>query len=162
MTFQQRFIDIALDFQGCHYIWGGKGHLVFRDGKLTKHQFTDIVDQSQKLLVFDCSGLVTVALWMASGGKIDLRGSHSASTIWHTFPETKELGEGTLLLYPNHVSIDLGRGLVLDAHGGNQKTLTPLDAQLVGAKVEVHRINRPDSSLLGLRKLPLDMSELEK
>lgn len=163
-TAYSRFIDAALSFQGKPYIWGGKASLIFQNGKLVKHKFVD--ENNDPLLVFDCSGLVTVALHMATIGKIDLRGTHSAKTILDTFPQCADskdgsFPEGTIICYPQHVAIDLGRGIVVDANRGDSKTVSILDAQRQGARVEVHRSIRPVSSIIGYRRIPLDKSELK-
>lgn len=162
ISFEEKFVDIALSFQGSHYIWGGHGHLITKGGRLTPHPFTDPNDATKRLMVFDCSGLITTSLWMASGGKIDLRTSHGSLAIWETFPEAKAALDGVILCYPGHVSIDLGRDRVVDAHGGDSTTLTVLDAMQRRARVEVHRINRNPKTLLGMRRIPLDISELKK
>lgn len=161
MSPYSRFVDAALSFQGCHYIWGGKGKYIF-NSKLEMHKFTDPDDQQMLLNVFDCSGLVTVALHMATVGKLDLRGSHSAQTILDTFPECdRDFGDGCLILYPGHVAVDLGRGRVVDAHRGNASTTSVLAAIQANARVEVHRDIRPARTILGYRKVPLDKSELK-
>lgn len=157
----RQFIDVALAAQGCHYIWGGKGYLQFKDGGLKRHNFVD--DKNVQLPVFDCSGLVTDALFKTTG--MDLRGTHSSRVMLETFPivepdDRDELPEGSLILYPVHVAIDLGRGLVLDANGGDKTTVTILDAIQRGARVEVHRTNRPRATILGYRRIPLDTKEL--
>lgn len=156
-----RFVDAAVAMQGAPYIWGGKGLLQFKDGKLLKHLFVDTDNKS--INVFDCSGLVTHAIYVATLGQLDLRGSHSAETMLNTFPECPEdFGDGCLILYPSHVAIDLGRGRVVDANRGGQSTLSLLAAQEHGAKVEIHRTVRPSKSILGYRKIPLTRSELLK
>lgn len=154
-----RFVDAAVSFQGAPYIWGGKGSFVFDEGKLKQHKIKNL--DNEPLMVFDCSGLVTVALQMATLNKLDLRASHSAKTMLDTFPICDEnFGDGCLLLYPQHVAIDLGRGRVVDANRGTSKIVTVLDAMQNRAKVEVHRTIRAPSTLLGYRRIPLDKSEL--
>lgn len=155
-----RFVDAAVSFQGCPYIWGGKSSMVFTPQGLKPHKFRD--NDNQPILVFDCSGLITVALQMATLNKLDLRGSHSAKTIWETFPIEHDLnfGDGLILCYKEHVAIDLGRNRVIDANRGTSKTVSLLDAQQSDARVEVHRSIRPVSSIIGYRRIPLDKSEL--
>lgn len=171
-TIVQAFIDFALEEQGAPYIWQGKDRKIWTPAGLVPHKFVDA--DNAPISVFDCSGLVTCAIFYATGGKVDLRGSHSAKTIWDTFPEAYEQDhddtynevsnaeEGRLLLYPGHVAIDLGRGIVLDANRGNEHCNTILQAHQQGAKVEVHRNRRPVSSLLGYRRIPVDINELRK
>ncbi len=156
----QMFVEIALAQQGRPYIWGGKGQYAFKDGKLQKHPFMELDDGAQPISVFDCSGLVTHALWQM--GIADLRATHSAAEILRTFPETTEAhGDGTLILYPGHVAVDLGRGRVVDAHRGDHTTTSILEANQRRARVEIHRDIRPHSSILGYRRVPLDKSELK-
>jgi cell wall-associated NlpC family hydrolase len=151
MDLRTRFVDLALSYVGAPYIWGGKGNLLFRDGKLLKSPLA--------MPVFDCSGLVTACLFQATQGKIDLIGTHSAQTIWDTFPESQgEASDGTLRLYEGHVAISLGRSRVVEAAGGDHTTLTVEDAADRNARVMAHVSNR--SGLLGYRRIPLDLSEL--
>ncbi len=162
MTTEEKFIDAALKFQGCHYIWGGKGDKIFKDGKLGPHQFTEVNDVTKPLRIFDCSGLVTACLCIATDGALDLRGSHGAIDILAHFPITEAREDGCLFLYPGHVSIDLGRGLVIEASRGDHTTISIVAAMQRRARVEVHRNPRPTSSLLGVRRIPVDRSELRK
>jgi cell wall-associated NlpC family hydrolase len=156
------FVDIALSYQGAPYIWGGKGVRVFKDGKLEEHKFTEMDNMHKLINVYDCSGLITSALYFASHGEIDLRGTHSAKTILDTFPEcAPDFGDGCLLLYNGHVAADVGRGRVVDANRGDSTCTTPLHAQERNARVEVHRTIRLQSSLLGYRRIPVDKSELK-
>lgn len=159
---ERNFVDVALSFQGCHYIWGGKGKYVFKGGVLLPHRFSEIDNITNPLYVFDCSGLVTHALWVVTKGKVDLRVTHSAKTILDTFPKTEAREDGVLLLYPQHVAIDLGRNRVVDANRGTSGTTSIQNALELNARVEVHPTTRPANTLLGVRRIPLDMSELLK
>ena len=156
----RQFVDRALEYQGCPYIWQGKGLLMWTPQGLRPHKFSDLQDSTRSIEVFDCSGLVTHCLALTT--QIDLRATHSAKTILDTFPECdKDFGDGCLLLYPSHVAIDLGRNRVVDAHAGDSSTTSLLAAQARNAKVEAHRSLRAASSILGYRKIPLDKSELK-
>lgn len=147
--------------QGSPYIWGGKGRLQFWDGALLRHLFVDM--NNAPINVYDCSGVVTCALYNVTAGKIDLRGSHSAAEILRTFPEVDEsFGDGTLILYPGHVAVDLGRERVIDANRGDHTSISLQHAAEQKARVEVHRTIRPKSAILGYRRIPLDKSELKK
>ena len=159
MSAYSRFVEAALSFQGAPYIWGGKCGFIFKDGKLQQHGFKDRDEKTVQ--IFDCSGLVTHCLFLTTIGKLDLRATHSAQTIFDTFPECPEdFGDGCLRLYPGHVAIDLGRGRVVDAHRGDSSCTTLLAALERDAKVVIHRDNR--NNCLGYRKIPLDKSELKK
>lgn len=161
--YYKTFVDWALSQQGCPYIWGGKDKLVFVNGQLKPHAFTDLNDMTKPISVFDCSGLVTCALYVASLMRIDLRGSHSAKTILETFPEcSADFGDGCLLLYDGHVDVCLGRGRVLGAHRGDSSCTNLQRATERNARVEAHPITRRSNTLLGYRRIPVDKAELKK
>lgn len=153
----EQFVNYALGFCGSHYIWGGKGLLQFDLKKgLTPHKFVN--EQNKALYVFDCSGLVTHSLFIATGGKLDLRATHSAKMMLDTFPITEADEDGTLFIYPGHVAISMGRRRILDASGGDETTTSIGAAVERNAKVSVHPVNR--SGLLGKRRIPVDKKEL--
>lgn len=157
----QQFVESALLMQGAPYIWGGKGRLQFKDGALLKHLFVD--QDNNPINVYDCSGVVTCALYNLTSGRIDLRGTHSAEKILETFPEcAADFGDGTLILYPGHVAIDLGRNRVIDANRGDHSCISLQHAAERKARVEIHRSGRPGSAILGYRRIPLDKSELKQ
>lgn len=160
MTTEERFVDIALTHVGCHYIWGGKGQLIVTAQGLKKHGFTDLSELHLPLDVFDCSGLVTVSLFQATQGKMNGMATASAQVIFDTWPIAKSEEDGVLRLYPGHVAISLGRGRVVEAAGGDHTTTSVLAAVERGAKVRVGSDLRLESTLLGLRRIPLDKSEL--
>ena len=160
-TLFDRFVDEALKCVGAPYIWGGKGIFIFTLKGLVAHKFMHGDDLDVPIPVYDCSGLVTHALYMASNGKMDFRGTHSAATIWNSFPELdSDNGPGSLLLYPGHVAVGLGRDIVVDANRGDQTTVSLLHAREQGASVQVHRTIRGAHTLKGYRRIPLDKSEL--
>lgn len=161
--YYQQFVNAALLQAGAPYIWGGKGRLQFRNGQLLKHLFVD--KDNNPINVFDCCGLVTHCIYNITTGVLDFRGSHSVKTILDTFPICNEdFGDGCLIIYgsshPSHVAIDLGRGRVVDAAGGDETTNSLQAALEANARVYVHRQNRPGSTVLGYRRIPLDKSEL--
>lgn len=160
LSLEEKFVDEALSQLGCPYVWGGKGYLIHNGYTLKPHKFTTNDEIAKPLRVYDCSGLVTHSLWVASNHKIDLRATHSAKAIFDTFPVTSIDEDGCLLLYPGHVAICLGRGRVVDAQGGDETTKTPLDALMRNASVQAHRINR--TNCIGVRRIPVDISELRK
>lgn len=157
---EKNFLDFALQECGTPYIWGGKGNRMWDLAGLATHKFVDA--NNKPITVLDCSGLVTWALYLATGGRFDLRGSHSAKVIWDTFPEARAEDAVKLLLYKSHVAIELNSelGLVLDANRGDENCRSVLHAMERGAKVEVHRNLRHPDTLLGYRRIPIDRSEL--
>lgn len=161
MTTEEAFVDCALKYIGCHYIWEGKGNKIwtFKQG-LVDHKFCELTDNTKLLNVFDCSGLVTHCLMMVTQGRIDLRGSHSAHTIFDTFPVAVDEKDGVLRLYSGHVAISLGNGRVVEAAGGDETTTSIQAAIDRRAQVRAGKDLRPSSQLLGLRRIPLDKSQL--
>lgn len=161
MTIEELFVNLALARIGSHYIWGGKDKLIFTPAGLVPHKFTELNDVTQALSIFDCSGLVTSCLFEASKGKLDFRGSHGARQILDSFPVAGAGEEdGTLRLYPGHVAISIGRGRIVEAAGGDESTTSIQAAINRDAKVRVGRDLRAPGTLLGLRRIPLDKSEL--
>lgn len=162
MTPEELFVEIAASYINCPYIWGGKGDLIFDTQKLVlnKNPFGPTHP-----LVFDCSGLITYSLReLANELDLDLppmTGSHSAKTILDTFPKAKSTNQfGQLLLYPQHVAIDVGNGFCLDAHRGTADVLTPQQAKAKKAAVLMHRNTRNPKGILGVVRIPLDRREL--
>lgn len=147
-------IDAARKHLGAPYVWRGKGKSLWTPRGLELHPW---VGQ-----VFDCSGLVTVAL-KAAGGP-DLRATHSAQTMFDQFPIADDFeAAGVLRFYGKsrsqvtHVAIctgrnDRGQVTVIEAAGGDETTVTPLVASWRGAKVREGAELRRD--FLGSRRLP--------
>lgn len=90
------------------YVWGGKN-----------------------VAGLDCSGFVTVPLWMLSAGAIDLRATHNTDRLWAHFPRIAHGSEqpGDVAVYRGansigpedveHVMVYLGNGIVVgQAIGG--------------------------------------------
>lgn len=162
MTTEEMFVDCALKYIGCHYIWEGKGQKIWtmKQGLIT-HKFTELNDNTQLLNVFDCSGLVTHCLWMVTHGLLDLRGTHSAHTIFMTFPLAGDGEEdGTVRCYSGHVAISLGRNRVVEAAGGDEMTTSVQAAMSRNAQVRAGVDLRQPYQILGLRRIPLDKSQL--
>jgi hypothetical protein len=157
---EEWFVEHALAYVGCHYIWQGKCRYIWTPSGLVKHGFINLANPPLPLDVFDCSGLVTHSLWLATSGNVDLRETHSAQTMLDTFPLANSEEDGVIKLYPGHVSISLGRGRVLEAAGGDHTTTSIQAAIDHDARVRVGRDLRTPSALLGLRRIPLDKSEL--
>lgn len=158
LRFDQRVVDFALGQLGRPYLWAACGDWAVRPDPVT-HQLRNVDVATLGALgnAFDCVGLVKWAAWRA--GSADLRGWWSADHLWHQLPVADE-PEGSdwnrlvffgLGGHASHVAIDLGRGLVLEAAGGDATTLTALDADKRGARVRVGRCYRGD--LLGTRSL---------
>lgn len=134
MGASRAIVERALTLLGVPYIWAAKGDFVVRDNKVLP------ITAASCLVGVDCSGLVTLALLKANGH--DLRGMWGADAMWKHLPLPAPGESFCLALYGTperaiHVAFDLGNGLVLEAAGGDQRTLTAEDAAHVGAKVRV-------------------------
>ena len=153
MRFDEMVVQAALRKVGTPYIWAGKGDYCVRDGRVLRMPEMGCDE------AFDCSGLVTWAVREAGGP--DLRATWGAARMWQELPDLdEEAGEDddwfALALYgtkqrATHVALELGRGLLLDASGGDSATLTLKDALNANAFVRVHLDTRKD--LLGYRSL---------
>lgn len=147
--FLRSVIEYATSKAGRHYVWMGKGALCWTPQGLRPHKWTG-------LEVYDCSGLVTSALHAAGGP--DWRATHSAQTLWDALQPTERGELGALHLYGRgpaavtHVALSLGNGLVVEAAGGDSRTLSPADATRAKASVRVGWERRSD--FLGARSLP--------
>ena len=147
--FTRAVVGWALKQVGKPYIWAGRGDYVLRDGKRVSTAAVG-VDGG---LVFDCSGLVTAAIKAASG--VDLTLNWNADRLWRQLPvadeETDDGDDNYRLRFygpkqgpASHVAITLGNGLIIEAAGGDSKTLTYKDALMSGACVAVRFETRTD------------------
>lgn len=154
--FSRAVVAFALKQLGLPYIWAGRGDFVLRDG-LKKPATVAGVDGGR---VYDCSGLVTDAI--RAGGGPDLRVNWNADRLWRALPtideETADDDDDFRLRFygtkggaATHVALTLGNGLVIEAAGGDSRTLTYRDAVLAGAAVGCHFESRKD--VLGTRSL---------
>lgn len=154
--FTRAVVGYALKQVGKPYIWAGRGDFVLRDGKKVKTAMVGVDGGN----VYDCSGLVTDAIRAADG--TDLRLNWNADALWRALPnvdtETDDGDDDYRLRFygpkggrATHIAIALGNGLIIEASGGDSKTLTYKDAVLAGACVQCHFETRRD--VLGTRSL---------
>lgn len=154
--FTRAVVGYALKQVGKPYIWAGRGDYVIRELKKVPTSVIGVDGGN----VYDCSGLVTDAIRAASG--VDLRLNWNADRLWRALPvvdaETDDGDDDFRLRFygpkggrASHIAIALGNGLVIEAAGGDSKTLTYKDAVLSGASVFVHFETRTD--VLGNRSL---------
>lgn len=159
LRFDQRVADLAMEQRGAPYLWAARGDFAVRTDPITQ-QLVNVSVASLGVagLAFDCAGLVTWCAWKC--GAADLRGWWSADHLWHLLPEREPLEKDDwdrLIFFglgdhATHVSIDIGRGRIVEAAGGDRTTLTALDAdRRRGARVRDGRSHRGD--LLGYRSL---------
>ena len=145
MTFTERVIEEALKQVGAPYIWAGKGNALWTPAGLEPHT------RLPTNLVFDCSGLVTWAIWKAGGP--DWRAAHNQSTLLAmlrlrdgkvdlTRPHLRYYGIDKE--HTSHIALALGRvdtrTLVVEAAGGGPATRSPHP----GAQVFCHFEQRAD------------------
>lgn len=190
MRFDELVVDQALKQLGAPYLWAGRGTWLVRDvpgpdGKVLKGQIVHPSDPvvgcpASVPLVFDCAGLVLYcarrAGWLGPGASaLDGLGEWGADTLLDHLPEYDLSGErpgdcNRLVFYgplggrATHVAIDIGRGLIIEAAGGDQTTLTYADAQkrtrmyqwpaAVAVRREFRRDRLGSRSLLALQYLP--------
>lgn len=141
-------IAAALHYLGAPYVWKGKGDQLWTPAGLVRHAFGRPV--------FDCSGLVTVAI-LDAGGK-DYRATHNAGAMFRLWPVAADPeARGVLRFYGkgahvSHVAISMGRvnGVleVLEAAGGDQRTVCPQPGACVRVGPELRR------DYLGSRVIP--------
>lgn len=154
--FSRAVVAYGLRQLGQPYIWAGRGDYVLRDARKAPTSSVG-VDGGR---VYDCSGLVTDCV-RAAGGP-DLRLNWNADRLWRTLPvvdeDTDDGDEDFRLRFYGpkggravHVALALGNGLILEAAGGDSKTLTYRDAVLSGACVGIRFEGRAD--FLGHRSL---------
>jgi hypothetical protein len=155
--FIRRFVESAMQQLGRPYVWAGRGDFAVRN-----LQNVDVRTLGCDSLAFDCAGLVTWAAHKA--GALDLRGWWGAQHLFDALPAAVP-GEFSLSFYGRspseitHVGIDLTHEIILEAAGGDQRTLTYLDAIKQNALVRIGFERRADKmgtrSLSALRYLPL-------
>jgi hypothetical protein len=151
---RRAFVEALLEQDGCPYVWGGKGLQLWGWPGMQNHTFG--------MPVFDCSGLVTFALWRAGGP--DWRGSHNAQVLHDASTLVTTPRAGNLLFYGRstsavtHVAVLLSSELTLkiEAAGGDHRTIMP-KFPLHDARVSVRLENRTD--FVGERCLPSSLLE---
>lgn len=125
----ENFLDEALGLLGVPYLWGGKS------------------DEG-----LDCSGLVTLSLFLAGGP--DWRQTHNSQALLDELEPASELLPGDLVMYPRHVMLHLASGLVLGACDGDSKTTSLEIAARQGARVKTRRRFDYRRDVIGFRRIP--------
>lgn len=129
------FLTRALNLIGTPFLWGGK-----------THQGIDSV------------GVVTLALWECGGP--DWRVTRNCDALWRELDPVGDPLPGDLAFYGgrdehdvNHVMVTLSLGMVFGACGGDETTLTHVEAMRIGARVRAREkvLYRP--SFRGFRTL---------
>lgn len=139
---RSRFLQFIRSKLGRPVLWGAKGEAAF----------DNVVIES----VFDCSGLVTCALFHAGCG--DMRTTHNAQKLSDITETTLRPQEADLVFYgPNwkdvkHVAVWLSGAQCLTASGATPQISSILDAIKGRHVVEVRPVVRYRSDYLGVKK----------
>jgi murein DD-endopeptidase len=137
MTRREKFCGLIVDQVGQPVLWGARGPTVF-----------------------DCSGLVTWALFEAGGP--DWRRTHTAQRLAGELPSTMPPLPGDLAVYGGgqlaviHVAVVLAGGHVVTASGARSAIVTLADAIASGAQVRMRQLeeySRRRKDLVGYRSL---------
>lgn len=139
-TFFRRVLEALAARPG--YQWGGKS-----------------------LAGMDCSGLVTWALYEASGHAIDWRNTHNTDLLWTSCPRVPEaealpcdvalyFGGSTGPDDVSHAMVEVGFGLVAGMAWGGPGDLDGAVSKAAGKVIQV-RDRRYRSDLAGIIRLPL-------
>lgn len=114
----------------------------------------------------DCSGFVTMALFVASERRIDWRLTHNTDKLW-TLPkvEEKDLLPGDLILYwgesskgpddVSHVMVYVGEGQCVGMAWGGPSDVDP-EASRASGKVPMVKNIHYRADVAGFVRLPLD------
>lgn len=152
---EDRILNHAMSQAGAPYIWQAKGDIIWTPGTPALNPFGPS---------FDCSGLVTWAMWK-SGNK-DMRLTHNAQMLFNelvpTSSGTEAEAKPVLCFYGKsptgitHVALGFslyGEAYVVEAAGGDSTTTTIAEAKKRGARVRVGPAIRGD--FVGSRRLPV-------
>lgn len=146
----------ARKYLGAPYVYGARGDRLFDLERL-------VLEPSHwlPLEVFDCSGVVLVAIYRLGGP--DWCGTHNAASLQLDCNRVT-LGTcqpGDLLFRPGHVAIFVSPGkdpahvVVIEAAGGRSSTRSPAAAAKTGAHVAEHEV--PLSHFTAAGRLPPDL-----
>ena len=136
---KENFQKVMLTYLHRPYIWGG----------------------DDPILGFDCSGLVQELLAIIG---MDPDGDQTAQALYNHFSKRKfsTFGDtGTLVFYGKsekeitHVAMLFDRHTIIEAGGGNSKTITPIDARNQNAFVRLRHINKRKDIVAAIR--PIEM-----
>lgn len=155
MTRAEKFVDAALSYNGCPYIWRGKGRFVTDKvtGQLVQSPFVHVTPY-----VFDCSGLVTHCLWEV--GFDDLRATEYTLSLFKKTPSCRREDFASLWFFGqddnsiSHVAIHIGNNILVQASGGTSATNSLEAARQNNAMVRT-RYNHRESDYRGARMLGL-------
>ncbi len=140
-SFYRRILEALTARPG--YVWGGKS-----------------------LQGMDCSGLVTWALYEASGHALDWRNTHNTDLLWTACPHVSEIESqaGDVALYfgehskgaddVSHAMALVGFGLVAGMAWGGPSDVDATASRAAGKVIQVRDL-KYRSDLAGIVRLPL-------
>ena len=112
----------------------------------------------------DCSGLVTWALYEASGHAIDWRNTHNTDLLWTSCPRVSVPQAGDVALYAGtkprnaddveHAMVHAGFGLVVGMAWGGSADTDALASRAVGKVLQIRDVGYR-TGLVGHIRLPL-------
>lgn len=142
-----KFMRFVLSKEGCDYCWPTKENgYSGKDLGIAKYKN-----------VYDCSGLVTAAVYSITEGMENWR-DWNAHKLYSVLPETTRATEGVLAFYGtvthiNHVMVMCADGRAFGARKGGKKVVTPEIAKQVGAGVMYASSHNYRKDFRGFRRL---------
>jgi hypothetical protein len=152
-----RFVEFILSKENCDYVWPDpSNNYSGKDLKIAKYKN-----------VYDCSGLVTSALYSATGGKLDWRSAKNAQALFDACEplKSKPKDKPCLAFYGpgknaiNHVMVVFPDGRAYGACSGGRWCLTPEIAKAKGARVRFRASHRYRDDFRGFAAIPLPTKE---
>jgi hypothetical protein len=146
------FIDFVLSKEGCDYVWPlPENNYSGKDLKIAKYQN-----------VYDCSGLVTSAIYHATRGRVDWRSAKNAQALFDSCKDLERSGQRPCLAFYGvaknmieHVVVVLPDGRIIGANGGGRWCSSPDKAKEKGARVRFYSSPNYRKDLKGFKQIPL-------
>lgn len=125
----EQIVAAAMSYRGQPYVWGG--------GDINGPTTGVAHPQNPGGPGLDCSGLTTVAIYKASGGKITPPRTAEAQLGWTTPVPIDQVQPGDLLFSPGHVAIAINRTTMIEAPTfGQSVTEAPIRAGMTAGRVK--------------------------
>ncbi len=146
------FLAFCLSKENCDYVWPDKSNNYSgKDLKIAQYKN-----------VYDCSGLITSALYHATKGRLDWRASRNAQWLYESCKKNDtKCGLPCLAFYGpgknaiNHVMLVLKDGRAYGACSGGSWCLTPELAKKKGARVRYRADHLYRDDFRGFGEIPL-------
>lgn len=125
----EQIVAAAMSYRGQPYVWGG--------GDVNGPTTGIPHPQNPGGPGLDCSGLTTVAIYKASGGKITPPRSSGAQQQWTTPVPMDQIQPGDLLFSPGHVAIVVNDTTMIEAPTfGQSVTEAPIRGGMTAGRVK--------------------------